>query len=218
LFERTQNISALEEAIKYEKMAIEAWKLIIEAAGDVYADDLMMGVSEAEYIGIIHRQTGHWKDELGYLEKGLENLELKKAALKTVSSGVPAPIFLITPDVMDDKFFKISHTPVTTSKFNEPIKVSINITTPAGIKWVSLRYRSVNQTQDFKAIEMTSTGDKNIYQATIPSEEIDLKFDLMYLIEMMDNNGNGRIYPDLNKETPYVVIEFERLSTQPEGI
>jgi hypothetical protein len=74
LFERTQNISALEEAIKYEKMAIEAWKLIIEAAGDVYADDLMMGVSEAEYIGIIHRQTGHWKDELGYLEKGLENL------------------------------------------------------------------------------------------------------------------------------------------------
>jgi hypothetical protein len=32
----------------------------------------------------------------------------------------------------------------------------------------------------------------------------------MYLIEVMDNNGNGRIYPDLNKETPYVFVKLIR--------
>ncbi len=33
---------------------------------------------------------------------------------------------------------------------------------------------------------------------------------LMYLIEVMDNRGNGKIYPDLNKETPYVVVRLVR--------
>jgi hypothetical protein len=32
----------------------------------------------------------------------------------------------------------------------------------------------------------------------------------MYLIEVMDNKGNGRIYPDLNKETPYVIVTLNR--------
>jgi len=29
----------------------------------------------------------------------------------------------------------------------------------------------------------------------------------MYYIEAMDERGNGSIYPDLEKETPYVVVE-----------
>ena len=44
--------------------AIEAWRQIVQAAGDVYADDLMMGVCVADL-------CGNWKDELVSLEKGL---------------------------------------------------------------------------------------------------------------------------------------------------
>jgi hypothetical protein len=32
----------------------------------------------------------------------------------------------------------------------------------------------------------------------------------MYLIEMMDTKGRGAIYPDLSKETPYVVVKLDR--------
>ena len=32
----------------------------------------------------------------------------------------------------------------------------------------------------------------------------------MYLIEVMDNKGNGKIYPDIEKETPYVVVKLQR--------
>ncbi len=32
----------------------------------------------------------------------------------------------------------------------------------------------------------------------------------MYLIEVMDNNDNGKIYPDLNKETPHIVVKLIR--------
>jgi len=49
---------------------------------------------------------------------------------------------------------------------------------------------------------MAVTNEKNIYQATIPAEKIDTRYNLMYLLEMMDIRKRI-IYPDLNKETPY---------------
>ena len=55
---------------------------------------------------------------------------------------------------------------------------------------------------------MLPTGRNNEFQATIPAEDIDPKFDLMYLFETMDNQGNGKIYPDLAKETPYIVVKI----------
>ena len=72
LFELTKDVSALDKAIGYERNAIEAWRQIVIAAGDVYADDLMMGIREAKFEGITHHQSGHWKDELGYMEQGLK--------------------------------------------------------------------------------------------------------------------------------------------------
>jgi len=40
------------------------------------------------------------------------------------------------------------------------------------------------------------------------------EWDLMYFIEVMDHLGNGRLYPDLEVELPYVVVRLERT---PEG-
>ncbi|MBV9124670.1 MAG: hypothetical protein JO112_15040 [Planctomycetes bacterium] len=57
---------------------------------------------------------------------------------------------------------------------------------------------------------MRPTGQKDQYRAVIPAEEVVPAWDLMYLIEAMDNRGNGRIYPDLNRETPYLVVHLAR--------
>ena len=46
----------------------------------------------------------------------------------------------------------------------------------------------------------------------VPAEALDPKWDFMYFFECMDAQGNGRIYPDIEKETPYVVVELERFS------
>jgi hypothetical protein len=32
----------------------------------------------------------------------------------------------------------------------------------------------------------------------------------MYFIEAMDKGGNGKIHPDLDKETPYVIVKLLR--------
>jgi hypothetical protein len=57
---------------------------------------------------------------------------------------------------------------------------------------------------------MVETNEKGVYQATVPADQINPKWDFMYLIEMMDTKGRGAIYPDLSKETPYVVVKLDR--------
>jgi len=66
LFELTNDVSMLFDAIAFECKAIEAWRLLITAAGDVYVINLIMGVRNPDL-------CGHWKDELHALEKGLKH-------------------------------------------------------------------------------------------------------------------------------------------------
>lgn len=208
LFERSQDVAALDDAIAYERNAIEAWRQIVAAAGDVYADNLMMGVCIADL-------CGHWKDELVSLEKGLVSLEQKRDSFKAEASVKAAtvkaaPNYKVVSSATHDKLFQIIHQPVTGAPAGKPITVGVKVSTPAGIKWVRLRYRSVNQEQDYQTLEMRPTGEKNAYQVVVPAGEIDPTWDFMYLIEVMDNNGRGKIYPDLNKETPYRIVKLIR--------
>jgi hypothetical protein len=57
---------------------------------------------------------------------------------------------------------------------------------------------------------MAPTGQPDEYRATIPADQIPAKWDFMYYIEAMDRNGDGKIYPDLEKQTPYVVVKLQR--------
>ena len=104
----------------------------------------------------------------------------------------------------------VIHQPVTTAPAGKPLTITAEVRDPSGVKWVRLRYRSVNQHQDYRTLPMLPTGEKDHYRAVIPAEHVVPTWDLMYFIEAMDNQGNGRIYPDLNKETPYVVVRLVR--------
>lgn len=203
LFERTQDVSALEDAIAYERNAIEAWRQLVAAAGDVYTNNLMMGVCIADL-------CGHWKDELVSLEKGLASLEQKRRSFKAEGAVKTAPDYKPVFNANYDKLFQITHQAVNSVKVGKPLTVSVKVSAPAGVKWVRLRYRSVNQEQDYQSLSMVQTGEKNSYQALVPAGQINPKWDFMYFIEVMDNKGNGRIYPDLNKETPYIIVKLIR--------
>ncbi|MEO5602777.1 MAG: hypothetical protein ABIR06_17790 [Cyclobacteriaceae bacterium] len=207
LFDRTQQVSALEDAITYEREAIQAWRQIVEAAGNVYADNLMMGVCVADL-------CGHWKDELVFLEKGLANLEQKRQDLNADVTK-PATITTLTryqsPSIVDgDQLFQVTHEPVLSAPAGKPITIRVKVISPAGVKWVRLRYRSVNQDLEYQTLLFRTTKEKDSYQVIIPADQINPKWDFMYFIELMDNKGRGRIYPDLNKETPYRFVKLNR--------
>ena len=98
---------------------------------------------------------------------------------------------------------------ITTAKPLKPLTISVQLSDPSGIKWARLRYRLVNQFYDYKTMEMIEKS-KGSYSATVPSEDIDPGWDFMYFIEVMDNAGNGTIYPDLEKEAPYIIVKLQR--------
>jgi hypothetical protein len=101
----------------------------------------------------------------------------------------------------------LRQTPVTSAQPGKPLNITAQVEDPSGVKWVHLLYRGLSQHQDFQVLPMLPAGSGNEYQATIPGENIDPHFDLMYMFEVMDNDGNGKIYPDLSQETPYVVVK-----------
>ena len=211
IFLLTQNPTALDDAIAFEKDAIEAWKGIIDAAGNVYADNLKMGVAEAEHNGMMHRLSGHWRDELALLVKDLSGLEGKRKDFKTGDNVKPVPPAYKARFVSaENPTFDFIHTPVLSAPFAKPLKIKVKVQTASGIKWVHIRYRDVNQEEDYKTLEMTSTGEKDTFEAVVPSEAVNSKWDFMYFIEAMDNKGHGKIYPDLIKETPYYIVNLIR--------
>jgi len=110
----------------------------------------------------------------------------------------------------NSSLFQVEHAPVTEAVEGKPIKVAIKATATNGIKWVKLRYRNVNQMQDYQSLDMQPTEEKDVYSATVPPENFNPEWDFMYFVEIMDNNGNGTIYPYLDKETPYVFTKLIR--------
>jgi hypothetical protein len=203
LFRRTGDAKALDEAIGHERTAIEAWRQLVAAAGDVYTDDLMMGVPGA---GL----CGHWRDELPALEKGLSALERKRRELPSVAATKPAPRYVVLPDDARGRGPVVVHQSITAAPASKPLAITAQVRAPSGVKWVRLRYRNVNQHEDYRTLPMLPTNEKDCYRAVVPSEHISPTWDFMYLMEIMDNRGNGRIYPDLNKDTPYIVVRTGR--------
>jgi len=111
----------------------------------------------------------------------------------------------------------VSHKAVTKCTPGKPLTITAEVQDPSGVKWVRLRYRGVNQHQDYRTLQMLPTGGRDEYRAEIRAEHIRPEWDLMYFIEVMDNCGNGKVYPDLEKETPYVVVNVHAGTQQGHG-
>jgi hypothetical protein len=204
-YQRTHDLHALDNALAGEQSAIAAWRQLVEAAGDMYADDLMMGARTASL-------CGHWKDELAALEKGLAALKLQRSALPAAENSQQhiAPPHVGPTTMAAGQSPVVVHTPIATAPAGKALTIAAEVRAPSGVKWVRVRYRSVTQFEDFQTLPMLATGKKDQYQAVIPADQVVPKWDFMYLIEVMDNQGHGRIYPDLNKDTPYIVVRLVR--------
>jgi hypothetical protein len=201
LFKRTGDAAALNEAIRHEENAVRAWAEMVDAAGDVFAGNIKIGHS---------RLSGHWRDELAALNRGLELLKKERAEYVAKEGTALAPLYKAASAPNNSRYFTIHHNAVESAPVGKPITVKIKVSAASGVKWVRLQYRAVNQYLDFAMLPMTPTEEKDVYSATIPTEAIHPAWDVMYLIEAMDREGHGIIYPDLDVETPYRIVHLKR--------
>lgn len=162
---------------------------------------------DVRMVGITPEQQ---RRNLAALKKGLATLERQRSDTKPKSDAKTAPRYRPETIIGDGEAPVVTHQPVVTAPVGKPLAITAEVRDSAGVKWVRLRCRNVNQHQDYRTLPMLPTGEKDRYRAVIPVEDVVPAWDLMYFIEAMDQKGHGKIHPDLNKETPYVVVRMQR--------
>jgi hypothetical protein len=213
IWKKTSDGDFVVEAIRHERDAIDAWKRLIKVAGDVYPDNLMFGNPK---FGL----CGHWKDQLPILQASLAGLEQDLGDSRTFAQSKHPEVLEAMHAAFSPKFdgrywrLRVVHEPAKRADAGKPLTIAAQIWTyqdpPTELKSVRLRFRPVNQRLDYESLEMKPTGKKDEYCATIPAEILSTQWDLMYYIEIIDDAGNGGIYPDPQEQTPYVVVKIRR--------
>ena len=199
LFKHSKDLSTFDDALNYESKAIESWRQIVEAAGDVYNAELIVG-----------RPSGHWRDELAELEKEFKALKKMRDEHKRKGSKGKA-VIAYTPTVKTPGWGPwFGHTPVTSAQALKPLKISASVRYTDNVKWIRLRYRSVTQFEDYKTLEMKLSSQGFMYEAVVPAEDLKPEYDFMYFIEYMDKEGNGMIFPIMEHEAPYYIVKLQR--------
>jgi len=197
VYKQSGETTAFDEAVVGEKRAVGAWREIVAAAGEVYSDRLPFG---AQAVGF----RRHWRDELALLENDLTALEAERANVadkpgRKLALDEPAP-----------KPPAVSLSAPSSADVSRDLRITARVSAPEGVKWVRLRYRHVTQFEDYQTAEMSLEAKTGLYTAAIPAAFIDPKWDLMYFVEVVGKNGGGRMYPDLEREMPYVIVPVKR--------
>ena len=198
LYKQSGDLHAFDDAIADERQALQAWNQIVAAAGDVYSDQLAFGAHAVQF-------SRHWKEEYSLLGRDFENLLAERAGAKPNAGGkhyLPLSAQSAPPvaQLFSDK----------SAKLNTDYVVSANVMAPAGVKSVRLRYRHLTQVEDYQTADMVLDANTGKYVGRIPAAFISPKWDLMYFVETIGKNHSGRMYPDADSETPYVVATVER--------
>jgi hypothetical protein len=154
-----------------------------------------------------HDLCGHWRDELKTLERSLKELEdqccppdeaVMKEKVWTPGGG------------RDRDAPRVEHERLREISAGKPIRITARVLDPSGVRSVRLRYRHVTQFEDYAALTMERVADTTVYAATIPRGFVVPELDFMYFIEVIDNEKNGAIWPNLATETPYVIVKVRR--------
>jgi hypothetical protein len=291
-YQSTNDLWSLDKSMEYERQAIQAWNDIVMSAGDVYTDNLMMGICRLN-------MCGHWKDDLvqlkeeyGHLDSLRQVLELQldkevfsihHFPIRRLKSGIPLVVKVTITGIINDGkvicsvlqpdgnyteiemqrskpgFYSLEIPPgdnqhelfyfikaqdqkgklifwpengirnpihviisddedppsatldrITTANVGHPISVSAAVRDLSGIRMVRLRYRHVTQFEDYQSVDMRYDENSGKFMAEIPGDFVINKWDVMYFIECQDAVGNGRLYPDLETEMPYIIVKLNR--------
>ncbi len=180
LFDQSQDVNALDAAIALEGEGLQAWEQLVAAAGDVYTDNLMMGLESAG-------MSGHWRDELVALRAGLAELEAQREAFR--------------PPAGEEKPW-IAHVPVRKAAPGAPIWLWATVSAPIALERVGIRYWSDTAHPSRAAMQPVSglAPEGLRWRGSIPGSAV--RPGLAYVIEAADKSGAHRTSPARGVDGP----------------
>ena len=211
LYQRSGHRPALEEAIKLNRVARNAWAEFAEQAKTPYLPDITYG---PEFF-----QRGQWQDRLPAMDRDTADLEnlLKQSSApgaaepRPSAKGIEQAMQAVLNEPQDGERLPFAelHTPAASFQRGKPLPVIARIPKvgPAGLAGLHLRYRHVNQAEIWQVTGMERAGDE--YQAVIPADYTDSTFPLQYYFQIRARSGNVWLYPGLEQRwhgQPYFFI------------
>lgn len=211
-YEATGDRAQLALAIKNGSRSVASWNKISEL-NKHYHQALVFGISaDSPRSKLGHSHTGHWRDRLAELTAELADLEQERAH----------PQILVTKeiDTMRLNSFGVQDRGESRSRVRQEQRIhkppqfairgeSLTLTIEPpwshfAYKRVLLHHRPLDQTRDWRELEMQSVG-KGVWTATIPAEQIDPEFELQYYFELLNESG-GTLWPSWTERQPYFVV------------
>jgi hypothetical protein len=212
LYLRSGQRAALEAALKVNRAARTAWAKLADAAKGVYRDDITFG---PEYF-----QRGHWRDRLPAMDADIADME---TLLKQTTEAGPAPVKIIEQKVIEQAMHAVLtpsgsehpqltglHTPPPSFRRGQPLSVIVHVppsSSTAMISGLRMRYRRVNQAENWQMLGMEKTGAE--YRAIISATYTDSSFPLQYHFQILAGSGRAWLHPGLQSGwhgQPYFVV------------
>jgi hypothetical protein len=212
LYEQTQSIAALEQAVTAYHEAHDAWAKMAQDAKAVYRSDVTFGPGSF--------QRGHWLDRLPAIEADISDMErlLQNAkehptSQPKVASAEMGRLINSILKVRLEPRLKVSpdfHVPPRSFRPGEPLLIEALAARGTGIPRLNslrLRFRRVNQAEIWQVQEMILEGPK--FQATVPASYTDSAYPLQYHFECHTRLGPSWFFPGVNpgsRRQPYFVL------------
>ena len=190
IYQRSQQQPALEAALQLNRDARAAWAEFAAAAKGIYRDDVTFG---PEYF-----QHGHWLDRLAAMDADIADLEKlldqTPASPKMDTNVTEAAVGKAVGKQEYEKHSLLVglHEPPASFRHGEPVNIAVHAPKVAGVR---LRYRRVNQAEEWQMVEMERSGKE--FRAEIPASYTDSPFPLQYHFQIRTSSGNVRLHPGL---------------------
>jgi len=190
IYQRSQQQPALEAALQLNRDARAAWAEFAAAAKGIYRDDVTFG---PEYF-----QHGHWLDRLAAMDADTADLEKlldqTPASPKMDTNVTEAAVGKAVGKQEYEKHSLLVglHEPPASFRHGESVNIAVHAPKVAGVR---LRYRRVNQAEEWQMVEMERSGKE--FRAEIPASYTDSPFPLQYHFQIRTSSGDVRLHPGL---------------------
>ena len=209
-FYHDRDVLRLPVIWKHINQARQHWLKIVELTDGKYYDRMILGFSKehnSDFAFKLQEHIGHWKDRVADVDADVAFVaELMRVNGVTAESDVTSLRRYAAEDIK-----KLSDKPVIeqveASSFaaGSDFEVTFKVEYSQPLRSVNLYYRAMAQTHEWSTVAMQPLGDGR-YKATIAADDIDLDYDLLYYAEACGEVG-GTLWPDWQKQTPYIVFE-----------
>lgn len=194
IFQQAGAVDRLDEALGYYQTARDAYASILDLVDGVYQDDLRFGPEDSEH--------GHWKSRLPGIDADIANLRVERDSVASNESHAAVPAAPARTAATN-----VSHTAPVAFERGVPVDLSFSVAPGLKVSRAMLRYRHVDQSKPFEAIQMTEVDGR--LAATIGAAYTETNYPLMYFFDIEFEDGTRCFYPGFDTDLanqPYILL------------